>query len=166
LTPEDELIQRDSDRYLDQAIDKLRPRQGLALRLRYGLRSEPMTFNAMAERYGVTTERARQITLHAQRCLRWHLKREYPEKEAVYKARSKASTAAENEVVRRQNEVVRRFQMPPWRTPVIRELWRPWGSRDPSQKTSVVYEFTSLTHEQRIAKWYAWFAAWQPRRAY
>lgn len=77
-TPEEELIAREDTAALDAALDKLADRHATIIRQRYGLDGEPMTFKAIGELHGVTTERVRQIVLKYEGKLFWLIREAYP----------------------------------------------------------------------------------------
>jgi hypothetical protein len=89
LDPEADLFSKQLRQLLDRLINRLRPREGLAIRYRYGIHSEPMKLHEIADRYGVTKERVRQIILKGLRQLRRLLRREFPEIVAAFRLQPK-----------------------------------------------------------------------------
>jgi hypothetical protein len=78
-TPEQILLEKEQSQQIERLIDRLPPRCGLAMRMRYGIQCEPMTLEQVAERFGVTRERIRQITAKGERLIRrWVLLEENP----------------------------------------------------------------------------------------
>lgn len=69
-TPEQILLEKEQSQRLQQLIDRLQPRTARVLRMKYGFGCEPMTLEQVAERFGVTRERIRQITAKGERLLR------------------------------------------------------------------------------------------------
>ncbi|HWP34942.1 MAG TPA: sigma-70 family RNA polymerase sigma factor, partial [Thermodesulfobacteriota bacterium] len=65
-TPFDVVAAREEAARLEQGLAALSPREALVVRLRYGLGDEdPLTLEAVGERFGVTRERIRQIERRA-----------------------------------------------------------------------------------------------------
>jgi hypothetical protein len=97
-TPEQILLEREQAERLDRLIDQLKPpRLGLAVRYYYGIRCEPMTLERVADKFGVTKERVRQILHKAIRTLRhWILKADDPKvfREEREREREKAESRA------------------------------------------------------------------------
>lgn len=59
--------------WIDNMMENIRPREKIAVTLRYGLDGgEERTYDEIAKVLGVTKERARQIEAHALRTMRWH----------------------------------------------------------------------------------------------
>lgn len=59
--------------WIDNMMENIRPRERIAVTLRYGLDGgKERTYDEIAKVLGVTKERARQIEAHALRTIRWH----------------------------------------------------------------------------------------------
>jgi Sigma-70, region 4 len=87
-TPEQILLEQEQAQHLERLIDRLQPRTGLALRLHYGIRCEPMTYEQVSQVFGVTRGRIRQITAKGERILRrWMLREENPRRWREVEAR-------------------------------------------------------------------------------
>ncbi len=68
--PSDDIEKRQADEALKAILQSLTPRQERIIRCRFGIDCEAMTFEQIAEKFGVTRERIRQIELKAMRSLR------------------------------------------------------------------------------------------------
>lgn len=113
-TPEEILLVKDRFARLERHIDKLSPRIGRVLRLRLGINCRPHTFEEIAEQYGVTRERIRQMEAKGVRIIkRWVWIEERPEdyrrqcenQAKVYKERMEAERAIKEEANRVASEL-------------------------------------------------------------
>jgi len=65
----DDVAEREAAAAVRVALAKIRPRQAMAIRLRYGIDCEPHTLEAAGEKMGVDKENLRQMVLRGERSL-------------------------------------------------------------------------------------------------
>ena len=70
LTVDDFIVKESQSYFIDAVLGKLTPREALILRLKYGIGEKMETLGEIGERFGLTRERARQISEKAVRKLR------------------------------------------------------------------------------------------------
>jgi len=113
-TPEEILLVKERFARLERHIDNLQPRIARVMRLRLGINCKPQTFEEIAQAYGVTRERIRQMEGKGQRILTRRVWiEEKPEQYLREKAnlakvdaeRRRAERAAEVEHLRQQAEL-------------------------------------------------------------
>ncbi len=85
-TPEQFILRQEEATLLRRAIDRLDARYARVVRLRYGIDCEPMTLDEVAEQYGVTRERIRQMQGKAERQMLRFLRHDFKDR---YKALAK-----------------------------------------------------------------------------
>lgn len=70
LTADDFIVKESQSYFINAVLGKLTPREALILRLKYGIGEKMETLGEIGERFGLTRERARQISEKAVRKLR------------------------------------------------------------------------------------------------
>lgn len=80
--PQELAEQKELHEILLKAVQQLKPRQEMIIKLRFGLETgQPMTLDEVGQLYGVTRERIRQVETKALEKLRWLLLTKYKIKE-------------------------------------------------------------------------------------
>lgn len=90
-TPEDIVLQGEVVSRLETYLDQLPPRYGLAVRLFFGIRCEPHTYEEIGQLFGTARERPRQIVANSMRRLKFRMLQEF---RPLEHARRQAQTAA------------------------------------------------------------------------